>query len=241
MLVGGFKKMKKLLSYSLFLNVIFLLLFGYFFFIKRDGFNYLKTKIFNTIKEPLNSHLYQTKMSVFNSMSIVEGSIIFLGDSITEFCNWSELFGKNNIINRGISGDTLDGLLYRVDEVIERKPKKIFLMIGINDLGKGKNVNQILEKYTILIKKIHTNLPETIIYIQSVLPAKRKTLRNTDIKNINIGLIKIANKYNKNYIDLYSSFLSKNNELNDAYSLDGLHLNGKGYQLWKQIIKKDIE
>ena len=233
--------MKKLLSYSLFLNVIFLLLFGYFFFIKRDGFNYLKTKIFNTIKEPLNSHLYQTKMSVFNSMSIVEGSIIFLGDSITEFCNWSELFGKNNIINRGISGDTLDGLLYRVDEVIERKPKKIFLMIGINDLGKGKNVNQILEKYTILIKKIHTNLPETIIYIQSVLPAKRKTLRNTDIKNINIGLIKIANKYNKNYIDLYSSFLSKNNELNDAYSLDGLHLNGKGYQLWKQIIKKDIE
>ncbi|WP_397445162.1 GDSL-type esterase/lipase family protein [Polaribacter sp. R77954] len=180
-------------------------------------------------------------MSVFNSMSIVEGSIIFLGDSITEFCNWSELFGKNNIINRGISGDTLDGLLYRVDEVIERKPKKIFLMIGINDLGKGKNVNQILEKYTILIKKIHTNLPETIIYIQSVLPAKRKTLRNTDIKNINIGLIKIANKYNKNYIDLYSSFLSKNNELNDAYSLDGLHLNGKGYQLWKQIIKKDIE
>ena len=233
--------MKKLLSYSLFLNVIFLLLFGYFFFIKRDGFNYLKTKIFNTIKEPLNSHLYQTKMSVFNSMSIVEGSIIFLGDSITEFCNWSELFGKNNIINRGISGDTLDGLLYRVDEVIERKPKKIFLMIGINDLGKGKNVNQILEKYTILIKKIHTNLPETIIYIQSVLPAKRKTLRNTDIKKINIGLIKIANKYNKNYIDLYSSFLSKNNELNDAYSLDGLHLNGKGYQLWKQIIKKDIE
>ncbi|MHB0754386.1 GDSL-type esterase/lipase family protein [Polaribacter sp. M15] len=180
-------------------------------------------------------------MSIFNSMPYVEGSIIFLGDSITEFCNWNELFGQNNIINRGISGDTLDGLLYRIDEVIKKKPKKLFIMIGINDLGKGKSVNQILEKYTILMDKTHSNLPETKIYIQSVLPTKRKNLSNTDIKKINIGLIKIANKYNKNYIDLYSSFLSKNNELNDAYSLDGLHLNGKGYQLWKQIIKKDIE
>lgn len=233
--------MKKLLPYSLLLNVIFLLSFGYFIFIKRDGFNYLKNKIFTPLQEPLNSHLYQTKMSIFNSMPYVEGSIIFLGDSITEFCNWNELFGQNNIINRGISGDTLDGLLYRIDEVIKKKPKKLFIMIGINDLGKGKSVNQILEKYTILMDKTHSNLPETKIYIQSVLPAKRKNLSNTDIKKINIGLIKIANKYNKNYIDLYSSFLSKNNELNDAYSLDGLHLNGKGYQLWKQIIKKDIE
>jgi len=218
-----------------------LVLFGYFILIKKDGLNYLKNKIFNPVKEPLNSHLYQTKLNVFSSMPILEGSIIFLGDSITEFCNWGELFGQNNIINRGISGDTLDGILSRIDEIIERKPKKLFLMIGINDLGKGKNTDQILEKYTLLIHKIHTNLPETIIYIQSVLPAKRKTLSNIDIKNINIGLLNITEKYHINYIDLHSSFLSKTNELSDNYSLDGLHLNGEGYLLWKKIIAEYVE
>tara|TARA_R110002126_G_scaffold291479_3_gene453107 strand:- start:33044 stop:33745 length:702 start_codon:yes stop_codon:yes gene_type:complete len=233
--------MKKLLPYSILLNLFFLVLFGYFILIKKDGLNYLKNKIFNPVKEPLNSHLYQTKLNIFSSMPILQGSIIFLGDSITEFCNWSELFGQNNIINRGISGDTLDGILSRIDEIIERKPKKLFLMIGINDLGKGKNTDEILEKYTLLIRKIHTNLPETIIYIQSVLPAKRKTLGNIDIKNINIGLLNITEKYHINYIDLHSSFLSKNNELSDNYSLDGLHLNGEGYLLWKKIIAEYVE
>jgi lysophospholipase L1-like esterase len=197
--------------------------------------------MFNPLKAPFNSHQYQTKMSIFNQMPFKIGNIIFLGDSITEFCNWSELFNQENILNRGISGDTLDGLLYRVDEIIQRKPKKVFLMIGINDLMKGKKVNKILENYTILINKIHTNLPETIIYIQSVLPTKRKNVNNIDIKNINIGLKKIADKYSTNYIDLHSSFLSKKNDLSDSYSLDGLHLNGKGYQLWKKSITEHVE
>ena len=78
-------------------------------------------------------------------------------------------------------------------------------------------------------------------YQKAVTNSVARLAGRVEWSKINIGLIKIANKYNKNYIDLYSSFLSKNNELNDAYSLDGLHLNGKGYQLWKQIIKKDIE
>ncbi len=233
--------MKKLLSFSILLNIVVLLLFGYFLFIKRDGLNYLKNKLFTPLQAPINSHLYQTKLGIFNSMPFVEESIIFLGDSITAFCNWSELFSQPNIINRGISGDTIDGLLYRVEEVIKRKPKKIFLMIGINDLGKGKEVNEILNQYDTLIHKIHTSLPETTIYIQSILPAKRKHLNNSDIKNINTGLTKISKKYSINYIDLHTSFLSKNNDLDDQYSLDGLHLNGEGYLLWKKIIQEYLE
>ncbi|WP_439132109.1 GDSL-type esterase/lipase family protein [Polaribacter sp.] len=233
--------MKKLLSYSILLNILFLLLFGYFFFIKRDGLNYIKNKIFHPLQAPLNSHLYQTKLSIFNNMPTIEESIIFLGDSITAFCNWSELFKQDKIINRGISGDTLDGVLYRIDEIIKRKPKKIFLMIGINDLGKGYNAVQILEKYDTLINKLNVSLPKTKIYIQSILPAKRKNLNNTEIKNINIGLQNISKKYNSNYIDLHSSFLSKNNELDDLYSLDGLHLNGEGYHLWKNSIEEYLE
>ena len=60
--------------------------------------------------------------------------IVFLGNSITARGNWSEWFNNKRIINRGISGDRTDGVLYRLDEVISSKPKKIFLLIGVNDI-----------------------------------------------------------------------------------------------------------
>ena len=60
--------------------------------------------------------------------------IIMLGNSITDGCEWSELFQNSNIKNRGISGDITEGVLYRLDEVTRSKPAKVFLLIGINDL-----------------------------------------------------------------------------------------------------------
>ena len=65
-------------------------------------------------------------------------------------CNWNEFFGKvniKNIKNIGISGDVVKGVIERLDNVESSNPKKIFLMIGINDLGKEISVYQILIDY----------------------------------------------------------------------------------------------
>jgi lysophospholipase L1-like esterase len=58
-----------------------------------------------------------------------------LGDSLTEWGNWHELVPEHRIINRGIAGDTSSGVLDRLQEVIERRPKVVFVMIGTNDIG----------------------------------------------------------------------------------------------------------
>ena len=54
---------------------------------------------------------YDQRVSLFNTMKIKDGSVIMLGNSITASCNWSELFGVDNVINRGIGGDTTEGIL----------------------------------------------------------------------------------------------------------------------------------
>ena len=61
--------------------------------------------------------------------------IVMLGDSLTEWGNWHELVPEYSILNRGISGDTSSGVLDRLQEVIERRPKVVFVMIGTNDIG----------------------------------------------------------------------------------------------------------
>ena len=54
-------------------------------------------------------------------------SIVFLGDSMTDNGNWKDLFPHEHVINMGIGGDTTQGLLNRLPQVIRLKPKKIFL------------------------------------------------------------------------------------------------------------------
>ena len=51
--------------------------------------------------------------------------------------SWSEIFQNQNIKNRGISGDVTEGILYRITEITDSNPLKIFLMIGTNDLAQG--------------------------------------------------------------------------------------------------------
>ena len=58
-----------------------------------------------------------------------------MGNSITAGGgNWSLRLDYPNIKNRGIGGDTTDGVLARLDEVIYFQPEAVFLLIGINDL-----------------------------------------------------------------------------------------------------------
>ncbi|SVD77277.1 uncharacterized protein METZ01_LOCUS430131, partial [marine metagenome] len=69
----------------------------------------------------LNSH-YVRRVSHFNTLPIRKGTIIFLGDSITEQCNWEELFDHPNMANRGIGGDVVEGIFKRLDFLKESEP-----------------------------------------------------------------------------------------------------------------------
>ena len=69
---------------------------------------------------------YEQKKSTFESLPNDEDEIIFLGNSITEGCEWNELFGDDRIKNRGISADVAEGIFLRLDEVTESKPLKHF-------------------------------------------------------------------------------------------------------------------
>ena len=78
---------------------------------------------------------YIKLLNQFNSSPLKRGDIIFLGNSITaEGKNWSVRLNNPNIRNRGIGGDTTDGVLARTGEIVDSKPTAVFLLIGINDL-----------------------------------------------------------------------------------------------------------
>ena len=182
---------------------------------------------------------YYHKKEHFELLPDTPNEIIFLGNSITDNAEWAELFSDPNIKNRGIGGDDTDGILGRLSEVTSSKPDKIFIMIGTNDLAYGKKVDDIIGNYTKIIAQIKDDSPTTKLYVQSVLPvedALHYTRPNAEIININDQLIEICKAEGITYIDLHSVFSDENGKLNKEYSIDGLHLNGEGYEVWKKQI-----
>ena len=104
--------------------------------------------------KPAFSTYYYQRKSLFDILPDRPGEIVFLGNSITDGAEWTELFDNPNVINRGISGDITAGVLYRLDEVTRSKPEKIFLMIGVNDLARGVSPDSVVKNIRTIIGRI---------------------------------------------------------------------------------------
>lgn len=184
---------------------------------------------------------YIDRVTTFRNLRNTKGEIIFLGDSLIDICEWNELFQNPLIKNRGISGDTTYGVLNRLEEITEAKPSKVFIMLGINDIGKCRPTQNIIEDYEKILNKIKTDSPSTKIYVHSVLPInKDKFITHTKVEEIldfNNALSKLSDKVQVQYIDLYPLFVTSDNKLNPKYTTAGIHLNGDGYLIWKEAIK----
>jgi len=179
-----------------------------------------------------------------------KNEIIFLGDSITDNCRWSELFQNIRVKNRGIGGDRVKGILQRLPEVVSSSPDKIFLMVGINDLAFGVDVQEIALNYEKVIQKISETSPRTTIYVQSVLPVNMQLLsqyypkskiNGENILKLNSYLKDLSHNLHLTYVDLYPLFTANGNQLDESYTFDGLHLNGKAYLIWKSAIDKYVQ
>lgn len=238
------RSVKIVLVSSLLLNILFLILAGVFIQ-RRGGMSYLYSKLgYCSAEKPVAvvNPVYRDYISFQALLPVNSKSILFIGDSITEDCLWTELFGNLNVKNRGVDGDTLSGILARIDKLAEAKPAKIFLMAGVVDLMNGRDIPSITKDYEKILVRIRKISPNTKIYVQSVLPVnnsldKRIGVGNRDIEALNKGIKGLAQSLNMTYVDLYSSFL-KDGQLNPDYSYDGLYVSGRGYLAWKKLIEK---
>jgi Lysophospholipase L1 and related esterases len=195
------------------------------------------------------STYYYQRASLFEKMTNKSNGIIFIGDSITDGGEWCTLFNNPSIFNFGISGDGTEGILARIGTAARLTPKKLFMMIGINDLAKGMSPDTIAKNIEKITDELKAKSPRTTVYLQSVLPVNA-SLKMFD-NHVNKGAQIIAlNKLIKSlcerkgyvFIDLYSAFKQPDSDLmSTKYTNDGLHLLGDGYLLWSSLIKEYIK
>lgn len=190
------------------------------------------------------STYWKQRATLFAELPTTKKDILFVGNSITDGGEWFELFNNPNVKNRGISGDICYGVYDRLEPILKVAPKKLFLLIGINDVARGTVPDTIVYRTGLIIDKIKKLAPSTQIYVQSVLPVNDcynmfsgHTSRWQWVPEINAGLKTLCAKQNVTFIDIFTPLSDGNNKLNPAYSNDGLHLLGAGYLKWKEVIE----
>ena len=99
------------------LNLVFILVLSVLF-IKLGGAGNNSNMIGKSEHSFNENPLYIERTSLFQELEIPSKSIVFLGDSLTDRAEWAEFFPDKRIINRGVGGDTTEGVLNRLDEII---------------------------------------------------------------------------------------------------------------------------
>ncbi|MDR2033628.1 MAG: GDSL-type esterase/lipase family protein [Helicobacteraceae bacterium] len=189
-----------------------------------------------------NNPRYEGRNGLFRIYKSDGVKAVMLGDSITEWVEWNELLSRDDIANRGIAADITEGFLNRLDEVYRLKPKLCFIMGGINDITRGiptetaaANIEKIIDE--LQKRKIEAIVQSTLYVAQDF---QRSAAINKNVDELNDKLKAIAAKKGVLFINLNEK-LAKNGSLDMKYTYDGAHLNGAGYERWRDLIAPIIE
>lgn len=207
--------------------------------------------IFIAWREKKKAMTYEEKVTAFanENATFQKGQTVFIGDSITAGYPL-RLYYRNfhcELYNRGISGDTTDWLLTRLQiSLLELAPSTIVLMIGTNDINLGRPPAEIAQNYDSILHLIATELPQAQVFCVSIIPQNTKfssdaRQNNERIQETNRAIEGVVSTYGYTYVNLYDKLTDADGFLKRIYSPDGLHLGVRGYKVWTDVMKTYLQ
>ena len=137
---------------------------------------------------------------------------------------------------------TWRGQDYKIENAVAQTgAKKVFIMLGMNDVGNFKT-NKIMENYQKVLDRIRQKNPDVQIYIQSIFHAwtggETKLVNNTAIREFNSRLPAFAEENDCVFIDVATWLLDSTGGTSSQFTSDKyVHINTKGMQVWVQVLK----
>lgn len=168
--------------------------------------------------------------------------ILFIGSS--SFTMWTDVqsyFPGYPILNRGFGGSSLpDVIHYAKDIVLPYKPKQVVIYCGENDLAlsdtvTAKHVRKRFEILFYLIRRYYPAIP--VVYI-SIKPSPSRRHLMPKMEEANRLIKSFLNKQPKTvFVDVYHKMLKPDGTPRDELFIeDQLHMNAKGYAIWKKAL-----
>ncbi len=130
-----------------------------------------------------------------------------------------------------------------VEEALQEKQfSKIYLMIGINEMGTG-TVESFMEKYSEAVTHLKELQPNAVIYLQAIMKVttarsqKGDYINNEGIEARNVEIAKLADNVQIYYLDVNPPLCDETGGIEEAYTFDGVHLKAQYVAIWKEFLK----
>jgi len=169
-----------------------------------------------------------------------KGAVLFIGSSSIRL--WKTLekdFPDSTVINRGFGGSQIeDSVAYVERIVVPYAPRMIVLYAGGNDINAGKTPDRVVADYEAFVAKVREKLPDVEIAYISIAgnPARWSQIEKVREVNRRIEAIAKAGK-NLKYINTHDAMLGPDGMPKpDIFVADKLHMNEKGYAIWKEVV-----
>ncbi len=125
----------------------------------------------------------------------------------------------------------------------ERQFSKIYLMLGINEMGRG-DLEGFLTEYSEVITRLKELQPDAIIYLQGIIKVTSNRsgqgdyIINGGIEERNAGIAALADNIRVYYLDMNPLFCDETGSMDPSYTTDGVHLKAQYIPLWKDFLKQ---
>lgn len=172
-----------------------------------------------------------------------KGQILFVGSS--SFRMWKDVqayFPDHKIINRGFGGSSLpDVIRYENDIIFPYQPKQIIIYCGENDIAASDTVSAdlVADRFKKLFTDIRAKMPDVPVVFISIKPSpSRWQMKDRMIKANELIKEFLGNQEKASFVNVWNSMLGPDGKpMTDIFIQDNLHMNAKGYLVWKKIIE----
>jgi lysophospholipase L1-like esterase len=170
-------------------------------------------------------------------------AILFVGSSsFTKWTDVQEYFPNYTIINRGFGGSALPDLIrYENDVIFKYDPKEIVMYCGENDIAGSDTVTgqMVFDRFKKLfsdVRKKYPNVP--FVYISMKPSPSRWNLRQKMMTGNELIKNYLAKNKKTVFVNVWNSMLGPDGKpMDDIFIEDKLHMNEKGYAIWKKLIE----
>lgn len=194
------------------------------------------------------SHPFENEIRAFEASDRTnpppQNAILFLGSSSIRL--WKTLaqdFPGYRVINRGFGGSQISNSIHFAERIVfPYEPSVIVMYAGGNDINAGKSAETVFNDFKMFIGKVREKLPAKVVYI-SIAPNPARWKQIDRIREANRLIRDYTAKDDRlSFIDVHPHMLGEDGlPKPDIYVDDKLHMNARGYAIWKRVVGEHLK
>ena len=173
-----------------------------------------------------------------------QGAVLFVGSSsIRLWDSLAEDFPGTAVVNRGFGGSEIrDSTWYADRIVVPYAPRTVVLYAGENDLASGRTPEQVRADFRAFVERVRRDLPDARIVFIAMKPSPSRAPLLESVRQANALVRDEASRWKDvAFVDVFTPMLGPDGQGRpELFGADRLHMNARGYALWRDIVAPAI-